>query len=65
MKKLPIGIQAFSEITENNYVYVDKTGMAAPLIDRYKYVFLSRPWRFGKGLFLDTLHNLFVQKLPV
>lgn len=65
MKKLPIGIQAFSEITENNYVYVDKTGMAVPLIDRYKYVFLSRPRRFGKSLFLDTLHNLFVQKLPV
>ncbi len=47
MKKLPIGIQTFSEIIENNYVYVDKTGIAAELIDRYKYVFLSRPRRFG------------------
>ncbi len=59
MKKLPIGIQTFSEIIENNYVYVDKTGIAAELIDRYKYVFLSRPRRFGKSLFLDTLHNIF------
>ncbi len=59
MKKLPIGIQTFSEIIENNYVYVDKTGIAVELIDRYKYVFLSRPRRFGKSLFVDTLHNLF------
>ncbi len=62
MKKLPIGIQTFSEIIKNDYVYVDKTGIAAQLIDRYKYVFLSRPRRFGKSLFLDTLHNLFEGK---
>ncbi len=62
MKKLPIGIQTFSEIIENNYVYVDKTGIAVELIDQYKYVFLSRPRRFGKSLFLDTLHNLFEGK---
>lgn len=59
MKKLPIGIQTFSEIIENDYVYVDKTDIAVDLIDRYKYVFLSRPRRFGKSLFVDTLHNLF------
>ncbi len=59
MKKLPIGIQTFSEIINNNYVYVDKTGIAVDLINRYKYVLLSRPRRFGKSLFLDTLHSLF------
>ncbi len=59
MKKLPIGIQTFREIIKNNYVYVDKTGIAVDLIGRYKYVCLSRPRRFGKSLFLDTLHNLF------
>ena len=62
MKKLPIGIQTFSEIRNNNYVYVDKTDIAVDLIDRYKYVFLSRPTRFGKSLFLDTLKNLFEGK---
>ena len=62
MKKLPIGIQIFSEIIENNYAYINKTGMAVDLIGRYKYVFLSRPRRFGKSLFLDTLHNLFEGK---
>ncbi len=62
MKRLPIGIQTFSEIRKNDYVYVDKTGIAVDLINRYKYVFLSRPRRFGKSLFLDTLHNLFEGK---
>ncbi len=62
MKKLPIGIQTFQKIREDNYVYVDKTGIAVNLINRYQYVFLSRPRRFGKSLFLDTLHNLFEGK---
>ena len=59
MKKLPIGIQTFQKIREDDYVYVDKTGIAVDLINRYQYVFLSRPRRFGKSLFVDTLHNLF------
>ncbi|KUJ96448.1 MAG: AAA-ATPase, partial [Desulfonauticus sp. 38_4375] len=59
MKKLPIGIQTFSEIIDGNYVYVDKTFEAYELAINYKYVFLSRPRRFGKSLFLDTLKELF------
>ncbi len=59
MKKLPIGIQTFQKIREDEYVYVDKTDMAVDLINRYQYVFLSRPRRFGKSLFVDTLHNIF------
>ena len=59
MKKLPIGIQTFSEIRNENYVYVDKTKEALDLIESYKYTFLSRPRRFGKSLFLDTLKNIF------
>ncbi len=62
MKKLPIGIQTFQKIREDDYVYVDKTDLAVQLIDRYQYVFLSHPRRFGKSLFLDTLHNLFEGK---
>src|SRR5574344_655871 len=62
LKKLPIGIQTFSEIREDDYVYVDKTDIAYSLIDSYKYVFLSRPRRFGKSLFLDTLRNIFEAK---
>ncbi len=59
MKKLPIGIQTFSQIREENYIYIDKTKEAFDLITNYKYAFLSRPRRFGKSLFLDTLRNIF------
>ena len=59
MKKLPIGIQTFSEIRKENYLYIDKTKEAYNLINSYKYSFLSRPRRFGKSLFLDTLRNIF------
>ncbi len=59
MQKLPIGIQTFSKIREGNYLYIDKTKEALNLIESFEYVFLSRPRRFGKSLFLDTLHNIF------
>jgi len=59
LKKLPIGIQTFSEIRESDYLYIDKTDIALDVIKDYKYVFLSRPRRFGKSLFLDTLRNIF------
>ncbi len=59
MKKLPIGISVFKEIREGNYIYVDKTKDAYNLIENYKFVFLSRPRRFGKSLFLDTLQEIF------
>ncbi len=58
-RKLPIGIQTFREIREDNCYYVDKSGMAVDLIQTGKAYFLSRPRRFGKSLFLDTLKELF------
>ncbi|PID30042.1 MAG: hypothetical protein CSB55_00435, partial [Candidatus Cloacimonadota bacterium] len=60
--KLPIGIQTFSEIREDDYIYIDKTQEAFELINNYKYIFLSRPRRFGKSLFLDTLKCIFEGK---
>ncbi len=59
MKNLPIGISTLSKIMENDMVYVDKTEYIhrmAAVSGRY---FLSRPRRFGKSLFLDTLKSLF------
>ena len=58
-RKLPIGIQTFSEIISEGHYYVDKTHYAHRLIDEGKYYFLSRPRRFGKSLFIDTLAELF------
>ena len=57
--KLPIGIQTFKKIREENFIYIDKTQEALDLIENYNYIFLSRPRRFGKSLFLDTLKNIF------
>jgi hypothetical protein len=59
MKMLPVGIQTFRTIIEDDYLYIDKTEIARSLIEKYRYVFLSRPRRFGKSLFLDTLKNIF------
>ena len=61
MKRLPIGIQTFSELVdpEENYVYVDKTREILQLVHSGKYFFLSRPRRFGKSVLVSTLYELF------
>ena len=60
MSKLPIGIQTFRQIREEGFYYVDKTFYARRLVDDAgKHYFLSRPRRFGKSLFVDTLKELF------
>ncbi len=59
MKKLPIGIQTFAEIIQENYIYIDKTQHIAQLIQSGKYFFLSRPRRFGKSLLVSTLSEIF------
>ncbi|MDW8087058.1 MAG: AAA family ATPase [Candidatus Calescibacterium sp.] len=61
-KKLPIGIQSFEEMRTNGYYYVDKTYFVSKLASEGKYYFLSRPRRFGKSLFLDTLRQAFLGK---
>ncbi len=58
-KRLPIGIQTFAKIREDGCYYVDKTGIAVNLVASGSHYFLSRPRRFGKSLFLDTLKELF------
>lgn len=59
-KKLPIGIQSFINIrTDGGYYYADKTNLALQLANEGTYYFLSRPRRFGKSLFVDTLRCLF------
>jgi vacuolar-type H+-ATPase subunit F/Vma7 len=59
MKKLPIGISTFSEIIEDNYVYVDKTEHIYKMLSNGKLYFLSRPRRFGKSLLVSTLEEVF------
>ena len=64
-RKLPIGLQTFREIREEDCYYVDKTAYIHRLLDEGKHYFLSRPRRFGKSLFLDTLKELFEGNEPL
>ena len=57
-RRYPVGIQTFSEIRKGNYVYIDKTDLIWE-VSRMKYVFLSRPRRFGKSLLTTTLDSYF------
>ena len=56
---LPIGIQSFRNLRDRGCYYVDKTGYALRMVEQGTHYFLSRPRRFGKSLFLDTLKELF------
>ena len=62
MQNLPIGIQSFASLRSDGFAYVDKTKLAYDLTHNGKYIFLSRPRRFGKSLFLSTLKAYFVGK---
>jgi len=59
MRKYPIGIQTFSEIIRGGYIYVDKTDLIWQLANDAKFVFMSRPRRFGKSLLTSTLESYF------
>ena len=58
VRRYPVGIQTFSEIRKGNYLYIDKTDLVWEMT-RMKYVFLSRPRRFGKSLLTTTLDSYF------
>lgn len=59
MRKLPIGVQTFENIRNDNYLYVDKTAFVWRMVNQGKPYFLSRPRRFGKSLLLSTLEAYF------
>ena len=59
-RKYPVGMQTFDKIREGNYVYIDKTKYIAKMMENgSQYLFLSRPRRFGKSLFVSTLKAYF------
>ena len=59
-KFYPVGIQTFSEIIGKNYLYIDKTEYVYRMThSASKYMFLSRPRRFGKSLLISTLEAYF------
>ncbi len=63
IRKYPVGIQTFEKIREGKYVYVDKTKYIVEFLKNgSQYVFLSRPRRFGKSLFVSTLQAYYEGK---
>ena len=61
-RRYPVGIQTFSEIIRGGWVYVDKTDLMWRMTQLSKYIFLSRPRRFGKSLLSSTLRSFFEGK---
>ena len=60
MKKLPIGIDGFEKIRDNDFYYVDKTGFIVELLRNWGEVNLfTRPRRFGKTLNMSMLKCFF------
>ena len=64
-RKLPLGIQTFRRMREENRYYVDKTSFCWRLVEEGDRYFLSRPRRFGKSLLVDTLKELFEGNEPL
>ena len=62
LKRLPVGMQTFEEIVNINCLYVDKTEYIYKMTNLSKYIFLSRPRRFGKSLLVSTLQAYFEGK---
>jgi len=59
-RKLPVGgVQTFSKIRDESYIYVDKTMHVYDIVSKYNVVLLSRPRRFGKSLLCSTFESLF------
>ena len=58
--RYPVDTDQFQEIREQGMFYVDKTDMMYELANRYKYVFLARPRRFGKSLLCNTFKAYFL-----
>ena len=60
MRRLPLGIDNFRELIEDEYYFVDKTYFIKDLLDtRAKVTLLTRPRRFGKTLTLSMLKEFF------
>ncbi len=60
IRKLPVGIQDFTSLIEDGFLYVDKTDLVYRMVTTGKPYFLSRPRRFGKSLLLSTLEAYFL-----
>ena len=64
MKKIPIGIDDFKKIRENNYYYIDKTNFIEEIGKNVgKTLLFTRPRRFGKTLNMSMIKYFFDIKI--
>ncbi|MCP4106312.1 MAG: AAA family ATPase [Desulfobacteraceae bacterium] len=59
LKRIPYGVADFEKIRNNNLYYVDKTNYIPFMESASYYVFLIRPRRFGKSLWVSLLENYY------
>lgn len=57
--RYPIGEHSFRNLRKGGFLYVDKTYLIARLLRTGKFIYLSRPRRFGKSLLLSTIECYF------
>ena len=58
-KRLPVGLENFEQIINDNYYYVDKTGLISELIRNGGMVNLfTRPRRLGKTLNMSMMEYI-------
>ena len=63
MKKIPIGIDNFYKLVDENYYFADKTIFIKDIIEESSQVLLiPRPRRFGKSLNMSMLRYFFTNK---
>jgi len=55
IKMVPYGISDFRRVKLENYYYVDKTHFIPKIEQQPPFLFLIRPRRFGKSLFMNML----------
>ena len=58
LKRLPVGIQTYSEIVDGNYLYIDKTEYIYKMLQISKYIFLSRPRKAIPATYSLTMDKL-------
>ncbi|MDM8537487.1 AAA family ATPase [Desulfobacterales bacterium HSG17] len=59
IKRIPYGVSDFEKMQNNNLYYVDKTKYIPMLEQSPFYIFLIRPRRFGKSLWVSVLENYY------
>lgn len=59
VKRIPYGISDFNRIRRDNFYFVDKSMYLPQIEEMPSYLFLIRPRRFGKSVFLSMMRTYY------